>query len=173
MAEVQYLVIGGQAMRAYGLRRATSDLDLILGSTLANVTAATPVLRIRFRLPDGNTPEDLLVANRLLKSDSIDVLTSIDGVDFASAFNRSVRKRLDANLLYRCSGLLIWASFLNYCWLMVWSICGRSFERSRPVLPNNPKPSRISHPLAGSGTAAMSLPTPGVNASAVPGLAAK
>jgi hypothetical protein len=89
-AEVEYMVIGAYAMAAHGHPRATGDIDLWVGTSPANAERVlealstfgaplTEVDRDDFQTPD--TVFQIGVSPR-----RIDVLTSIEGVDFKEAW---------------------------------------------------------------------------------------
>ena len=95
---IKYLVIGGKAVQANGVEtRQTKDLDILLGPTQENITAFGAALS-KFRQP----PQEiksweawLSVPNRLLQypgphDKELDILTSIDGIDFAECWGRSI-----------------------------------------------------------------------------------
>lgn len=93
-AKVTFLVIGGFAVKFYIPQRQTSDLDILLSRTRGNAIRMDSVLRryersrpdwqsvlvkrgFRLVFPNEQTPE-------------VDVLTSVDGVDFSVFYARSV-----------------------------------------------------------------------------------
>ena len=93
-AEVDYLVIGAYAMAAHGHPRATGDIDLWVRSTSANANRVlealsafgaplTAVDRNDFQTPD--TVFQIGVSPR-----RIDILTTIEGVDFEEAWSERV-----------------------------------------------------------------------------------
>lgn len=89
---VEYLIVGGYALAAYGHPRYTGDLDFWIGTHPANALHALTVLD-QFGFGGlGITLEDLTTPNRVIQMGfpprRIDLLTSIDGVDFAPAFAR-------------------------------------------------------------------------------------
>lgn len=95
---VEYLVVGAHALAAHGHPRATRDLDLWIGTASENAGRVWRALE-RFGAP----LRDLTVAD-LARADvvfqigvaphRIDIVTTIDGVDFATAF----RARLEADV---------------------------------------------------------------------------
>jgi hypothetical protein len=93
-AEVDYLVIGAYAMAAHGHPRATGDIDLWVRSTSTNANRVlealsafgaplTEVDRNDFQTPD--TVFQIGVSPR-----RIDILTTIEGVDFEEAWSERV-----------------------------------------------------------------------------------
>lgn len=87
---VEFLVVGGYAMAAHRLPRATKDLDLWVRPSTEN---AARVLRAfdAFGAPrHGLTVADLEVAGTIYQvgvpPNRIDVITAVDGVEFADAW---------------------------------------------------------------------------------------
>ena len=89
---VEYLIVGGYALAAYGHPRYTGDLDFWVGTDPANARQVLAVLdqfgfgALGIGLPDLTTP------NRVIQMGfpprRIDLLTSIDGVEFSPSFAR-------------------------------------------------------------------------------------
>ena len=87
---VEYLIVGAHALAAYGHIRATKDLDLWVRPEVSN---AQKVLQA---LSDFGAPLSDLTADDLSRKDTIfqiglpplriDIITSIDGVEFADAW---------------------------------------------------------------------------------------
>lgn len=99
-ADVRFLVVGAHALAVHGVPRATGDLDLWVESSDANaeriITALTrfgaPVEALGIRREDFLKPD--LVAQLGLPPFRVDLLTSLSGVDFATAW----RNRLGAEV---------------------------------------------------------------------------
>lgn len=96
---VEYLVVGAYALAAHGLPRATGDLDLWVN---ANATNAERVLRalVRFGAPTADLPPDDFARPDVVFQIGaiprrVDVLTSIDGVEFAAAWPARLTATLD------------------------------------------------------------------------------
>jgi len=98
-AGVDYLVIGAYAMAAHGHPRATGDIDLWIRSTSTNANRVlealsafgaplTEVDREDFQTPD--TVFQIGVSPR-----RIDILTTIEGVDFEEAWSERVTIEID------------------------------------------------------------------------------
>ena len=96
---VEYLLVGAYAVAVHGLPRATGDLDLWVG------TAGENPKRVRRALERFGVPLDQLTLEDLARPDvvfqigvapqRIDVMTSVDGVEFAPAWGRRVDTKLD------------------------------------------------------------------------------
>lgn len=87
---VEFLVVGAYALAAHGLPRATGDIDLWVGTTGDNPERVRRAL-VRFGAPaEGLSLEDLarpeLVFQIGVAPHRIDILTSVDGVEFAEAW---------------------------------------------------------------------------------------
>jgi len=100
---VDYLVVGAYALAAHGLPRATGDIDLWVRSDADNASRVWRALA-RFGAPLSDlTEEDLrspgLVFQIGVAPARIDILTSIDSVEFTEAW----RDRLEVGI----EGLLV------------------------------------------------------------------
>ncbi len=87
---VEFLVVGAYALAVHGLPRATGDIDLWVGPTRDNARRVRAAL-VRFGAPIGNLAEQDLVTRGTVfqigvAPRRIDVLTSIDGVEFDGAW---------------------------------------------------------------------------------------
>lgn len=88
-AEVDFLLIGAFAMAAHGILRATGDIDLWVSTESGNATRILKALHV-FGAPMQDISEaDFMSGDTVLQIGiaprRIDILTSIDGVDFSSA----------------------------------------------------------------------------------------
>ena len=95
-ADVRFLVVGAHALAAHGVPRATGDLDIWVQADSANAQRVWQALAT-FGAPMeelGIAVEDFSAVGNVVQLGQpprrIDVLTSIDGVDFASAWDRRV-----------------------------------------------------------------------------------
>jgi hypothetical protein len=89
-AKVEFLLVGAYAMAAHGLPRATGDIDLWVRCNEENARRIVSALA-RFGAPmDGITAEDFVDPRYVFQLGvspcRIDVLTAIDGVEFAEAW---------------------------------------------------------------------------------------
>jgi hypothetical protein len=97
---VEYLVVGGYAVSLHAQPRSTKDLDLFIRATPANAEAVYNALA-SFGAPlTGVTIDDLANPNQFIRFGrepfAVDILTSIDGVEFASAWERRVEVVIDS-----------------------------------------------------------------------------
>jgi hypothetical protein len=91
---VEYLIVGGYALAAHGHPRYTGDLDIWIRSSPSNVERLLDVLA-RFGFGGlGLKAEDFLKPESIVQlgypPSRIDLLTSIDGVDFETSHARRV-----------------------------------------------------------------------------------
>ena len=97
-ANVEYAVVGGVAVNAYGYTRATHDLDLFIRPTQENAEAAYSALRLLGVPLDGISAMDLLDDEENMRfgplDDHIDILPSIGEMPFDQVW----RNRLHATI---------------------------------------------------------------------------
>jgi len=97
-ANVEYAVVGGVAVNAYGYTRATHDLDLFIRPTQENAAAAYEALRLLGVPLEGISPMDLLDDEENMRfgpgDDHIDMLPSIGDMPFDQVW----RNRLHASV---------------------------------------------------------------------------
>ena len=90
--EVRYLIVGGYALAAHGLPRATGDLDVwvwVDGENAERVVAALTAFgfgSLGLAAADFTRPNSVVQLG--YPPYRIDILTSIDGVDFDEAWDR-------------------------------------------------------------------------------------
>lgn len=100
---VDYLIVGGFALAAYGHPRYTGDLDFWIGTDPANARRLLAALDQFGFGALGIGLEDLITPNRVIQLGypprRIDLLTSIDGVAFAPSFERRFVVALDGQSL--------------------------------------------------------------------------
>jgi hypothetical protein len=98
--DVRYMIVGGYALAAHGLPRATGDLDAWIWPDPENVRRVVEALDEFGFGGLGITEDDLsspdLVIQLGYPPRRIDLLTRIDGVDFESAWDRRIEVLLDA-----------------------------------------------------------------------------
>jgi hypothetical protein len=92
---VEYLVVGGHAVNAYGVPRLTKDLDVFIRSSGQNSEKVVRALA-RFGAPiQGLSPADFCshpgdIFQIGVEPNRIDILQAISGVDFNLAWERRV-----------------------------------------------------------------------------------
>jgi hypothetical protein len=101
--QVDYLIVGGYALAAYGHPRYTGDLDFWVGTNAANARRVLQALDAFGFGSLGIAQTDLTAPNRVIQLGfpprRIDLLTSIDGVDFADCFERRITVEFDGMVL--------------------------------------------------------------------------
>ncbi len=101
---VEYLIVGGYALAAYGHPRYTGDLDFWIGSDPGNAQRVLSVLE-QFGFGSlGVSQADLTTPERVIQLGypprRIDLLTSIDGVEFEPCYARKVDVDVDGVTLH-------------------------------------------------------------------------
>jgi Nucleotidyl transferase AbiEii toxin, Type IV TA system len=97
--EVRFLLVGGYALAAHGLPRATGDFDAWVWIDPSNASRIVAALRafgfgsLGIREGDFTAPD--LVVQLGYPPHRIDILTSIDGVEFEDAWDRRVSIDVD------------------------------------------------------------------------------
>ena len=97
--DVEYLVVGGHAVAFHGHPRFTGDIDFLVRTTPENVHRVLAVLDDFGFGGLGITADDLREEGRIVQlgqpPNRIDILTSISGVSFDSAWQARVGTVLD------------------------------------------------------------------------------
>ena len=87
---VEYLLIGGYAVGIYGYIRATNDLDVWVNVSPENAVRIYQALRGFGFAETGLTPDLFRAPNKVVRMGvppiRIEILTSIDGVEFESCY---------------------------------------------------------------------------------------
>ena len=97
--QAEFLVVGAYAMSAHGVPRSTGDIDIWVNPTVENSLRVRQALW-RFGAPlSGCSPNDFRQPDQVFQIGiaprRIDLLTSIDGVNFEEAFPRSIAADID------------------------------------------------------------------------------
>jgi hypothetical protein len=96
---VEYLIVGAYAMAAHGVPRATGDLDCWIRRSPENAERVMRALAAFGAPLERISKDDLSVPGLVLQfgvePTRIDLLTSIDGVDFDEAYQRRLVARID------------------------------------------------------------------------------
>ena len=102
-ADVEFLVVGAYALAAHGIPRATGDLDFWIKRAPENADRALRALAAFGAPMDKVTRDDLLAPDIIVQigvaPSRIDIMTSIDGVEFDEAWpNRLVARVEDVDV---------------------------------------------------------------------------
>lgn len=98
-ADVDYLVVGAYAMAAHGCPRATGDIDIWIRPTKENAARVWVALKTfgaptsQVTVDDFHTPD--VVYQIGVAPQRVDLLTSISGVDFETAWENRLEIDLD------------------------------------------------------------------------------
>ncbi|HEV7765604.1 MAG TPA: DUF6036 family nucleotidyltransferase [Thermoanaerobaculia bacterium] len=96
---VEYLIVGGHAVAFHGHPRFTGDIDFLIRTTPANAQRLLRVLDEFGFGALGIAERDLLQPGQVVQlgypPNRIDILTSISGVDFDSAWESRVQTEID------------------------------------------------------------------------------
>ncbi len=98
-AKAEYVVVGAYALAGHGMVRATGDIDIWVRPTPANAQRVWNAL-VAYRAPRRNlTVADLHAPDTIyqigLPPFRIDILTSISGVEFDTAWQRRIHAKLE------------------------------------------------------------------------------
>jgi hypothetical protein len=97
--KVEYLLVGGYAVSCYGYSRATGDIDIWVAVNPTNADAMVRVMRRFGFSAESLSARDFLTPNKVLRMGiapmRIDLLTSVDGVDFESCRANRVVETVD------------------------------------------------------------------------------
>ncbi len=97
--KVEYLLVGGYAVGYYGYPRATGDMDVWIAVNTANAAALARVLRRFGFRADTVSTQSFLTVDKVIRMGippvRIDLVTRVDGIDFAQCFPRRTLARLD------------------------------------------------------------------------------
>ena len=96
---VRYLVIGGYAVALHGHPRYTKDLDVWIESNPENAARIVKALEQFGFASLGLKTEDFVVPDQVIQlgfpPDRIDILTSAEGIDFASCYASRVQVTIE------------------------------------------------------------------------------
>jgi hypothetical protein len=97
--KVEYLLVGGYAVGYYGYPRSTGDMDIWIAVNPANAAAIVRALQQFGFRTETVTSQLFLSENKVVRMGippvRIDLVTSVEGVDFASCFARRKQARID------------------------------------------------------------------------------
>jgi hypothetical protein len=87
---IRFLLIGGQAMRLLGCDRETKDHDYLIEVNVINLDAAYAAIVSYLGYIPKFQKHELLSAKKQMKlPGSVDVLTSVEGLQFSELYSRS------------------------------------------------------------------------------------
>lgn len=97
--EVEFIIVGAYALAAHGLPRATGDIDIWVKNSPDNARRVMRALR-KFGAPISDLSEaDFIAPDMIVQMGvepcRIDLLTSIDGVEFDVAYRNKVTVNID------------------------------------------------------------------------------
>lgn len=95
---VEYILIGGALAIAYGIPRVTKDIDIFLNPNLDNAARCLAALtEFGMGTAELTSAEDICATEVTIFKDIVrlDVLTSVKGLDFVSAWRNKVYLDLD------------------------------------------------------------------------------
>jgi len=99
---VKYLIVGGYAVALHGHPRYTKDLDIWIGVNESNAEKLISVLKEFGFDALGLKSEDFLTSGNVIQlgqpPNRIDLLTSVDGVDFDSCYESKVKVNIEGML---------------------------------------------------------------------------
>ncbi len=91
--KVKFLIIGGHASIYYGVRRTTSDLDILIEPTIANgERLLTAFESLHLEVPN-ILPEEFcsnLILSFGFEPNAIDILNYTPGIEFETVYNNSI-----------------------------------------------------------------------------------
>jgi hypothetical protein len=89
---VDYLLIGGYAMRFYGSRRYAEDVDILANNSTENVRKLFETIRTVLGYTPNFTADELMLPRKRISlaphGPALDILTSVDGLDFETAHSK-------------------------------------------------------------------------------------
>ncbi|GBE90894.1 hypothetical protein NCWK1_0614 [Nostoc cycadae WK-1] len=96
---VRYLIVGGYAVAIHGHPRYTKDIDIWIEMSVENANNIIQALKQFGFSSLGLKPEDFLTPDQIIQlgypPNRIDLLTSIDGVNFENCYPLRLEFRID------------------------------------------------------------------------------
>lgn len=87
--KVRFLLIGGYAMKYFGCNRRAADIDLLIDNSFDNAHKLYPLVVEALGYEPKFKVEELTLSNKQLRiNKKIDILTSVDGLEFSQAFQK-------------------------------------------------------------------------------------
>lgn len=95
--QVEYLLIGGFAMGAYGHVRSTGDLDIFVHATAENAKKAVNAC-LDFGIEEEDVKEEMFLVEKMIGIGMpplrIEILKKLDTIDFSFAYQRAEIKKI-------------------------------------------------------------------------------
>jgi len=92
---VEYLLIGGYAMRFFGKRRVAKDVDVLTNNSTENADRLYEAIRAVLGFTPRLTVAELREPSKQIKlgarGPDLDIRTSVDGLTFDAAYQRRIR----------------------------------------------------------------------------------
>jgi len=105
--KVEYLLIGGYALGAYGHTRGTNDLDIFINATEDNADRMLKASR-HYGIPESDLKKEMFLVPRMVVIGEpplkIEILKNLDIVDFSYAYERAKEVVVD-NVAIKVVGL--------------------------------------------------------------------
>lgn len=96
--EVEYMLIGGYAMGAYGHIRGTNDLDIYINATNENAEKMVVACE-NYGIPKESIKKEMFLVQKMIGIGKpplrIEILKKLDTVDFKHAYQRIKTKKVD------------------------------------------------------------------------------
>ncbi len=96
--QVEYMLIGGYALGAYGHIRATSDLDIYINATEQNATKMVNACTA-YGIPVESIQKEMFLVQKMIGIGEpplrIEILKKLDAIDFRYAFQRVKKVDID------------------------------------------------------------------------------
>ncbi len=100
--KVEYLLIGGYAMGAYGHIRATNDLDIFINATKENASKMLSAC-VDYGIPIESIQMEMFLVQKMVGIGQpplrIEIIKKLDVVDFIYAFQRAKKVQIDGLVL--------------------------------------------------------------------------
>jgi len=96
--DVDFVLIGGHAVVFYGVRRTTSDIDILVRPTLANGEQILKAFKSLELQSEGIQASDFTSEHVFtfgMEPDAVDILTSSRGVSLEDIFENAITTRID------------------------------------------------------------------------------
>lgn len=100
--DVEYMLIGGYAMGAFGHIRGTNDLDIFINTTDDNASRMMNACK-EYGIPEEEIKKEMFLVQKMIGIGQpplrIELLKKLDAVDFEYAYKRKITKKVDDVLI--------------------------------------------------------------------------